>query len=158
MSADIKNLVIRPELIQKIPKIKEFPELPSPDTIIIIRPKTRPISQQKIWGPTWYVKFELKISRFPRESEGLTNILHFSTGWDCCKSGSRIPAVFLRWDKKLVVFTDIIGKGSTECVVAQTLSLNTWISVIITQGQAVSIKAITVRPIIVTDIYRISPS
>ena len=148
VSADIKNLVIRPVLFQRIPEIEVIPELPSSETKIIIRPQTQPIYQQKLWGPTWYVQFKLKISSFPRQSEEMTNILHFSTEWECCQPGSRIPAVFLRWDERLVVFTDITGKGNKEFVVEQKLSLNTWISITIMQAEDVSIL-MTIRAIII---------
>ena len=139
VSAEVKNLVIRSVLFMKIPEITEIPQLPSIETEIDIGHQTKPISQQKIWGPTWYVKFKLKISSFPTEAEELRNILHFSTGWECCDSGSRVPAVFLRWDHMLVVFTSISGQGNKEFVVEQKLGLNTWIYVTIIQGEDVSL-------------------
>ena len=155
VSAEIKNLMIRPVLNQKIPEIIVLPEIPS---WIRCEGETKAISRQKIWGPTWFVKFKLKISSFPTESEEMTNILHFSTGYECCGSGSRIPAVFLRWDQRLVVFTYISGKENKEIVVDQRLSLNAWIFVTIMQGEDVSLSDI-IGFIITTlhsCIYRIS--
>ena len=155
MSGEIKNLVIRSVLHQKIPEIGVLPEIPNPHKL---GEKTQKIKLEKIWGPTWFVKFKLKISSFPSKSKEMANILHFSTGFECCEKGSRIPAVFLRWDKKMVVFTYIDGEGTKEIVVDQTLQLNTLISVTIMQSEDVSLPNITGFIVLATCIYRISLS
>ena len=45
----------------------------------------------KSWGPTSRVSVDLIINSFGR---GFKNILSFTTGNNCCKSGDRVPSIF----------------------------------------------------------------
>ena len=44
------------------------------------------------FGPDFTITFEMKITKKP---VGWTNILHLTTGKDCCGAGTRIPGVWL---------------------------------------------------------------
>ena len=44
-------------------------------------------------SPSYFVKFEFKPTQF---QAGVTNIIHLTTGGDCCNDEDRIPGVWLQ--------------------------------------------------------------
>ena len=68
---------------------------------IFIQDQGKQIQEDKLigtfskWGPTFEIKFEVKLNSFPN-SGPLMEIIKFTTGkGDCCLLGQRIPAVYL---------------------------------------------------------------
>ena len=68
---------------------------------IFIQDQGKQIREDKLigkfpkWGPTFEIKFEVKLNSFPN-SGPLMEIIKFTTGkGDCCLLGQRIPAVYL---------------------------------------------------------------
>ena len=45
------------------------------------------------WGPDFSIKFDIKFLKRPI---GWYNILHFTTGENCCEKGSQIPGIWLQ--------------------------------------------------------------
>ena len=87
--------------------------------------KSMMMKSYSTWGPSFKVSFSLKINKLPRIIDGkiYTNIIHFTNGENCCKSGERIPAVYIkrvgfgrwRWwrrNLKLTFISDINGRGN----------------------------------------------
>ena len=81
-----------------------------------------------VWGPTWRVTFDLKITAFPTHWAG---ILHFTTGENCCKIGDRIPFVKLHKDNQLVILNAANNQGNHQTRV--NLEVNRWYNIEISQ-------------------------
>ena len=64
---------------------------------------------------------------------GWTNILHFTTGANCCKPGSRIPAVFSKYQK--LYFSFAIGNNGNANFWTPKLPLNKWVHFVVVQKQ-----------------------
>lgn len=62
-----------------------------------------------VWRKQWMVDFTVK--PYKRENV-LTNIVHFTTGGDCCEEGQRVPGVwFLPNSFRMLVVSSLSGNG-----------------------------------------------
>ena len=141
----IKDLKIRPVLNQKIPPslIKNPPtKLPDPDDQINIdQDSSHLIGTLDVWGPAWVIQMKIKVSKFPSERDEMANILHVTAGkWECCEPGSRVPAVFLRHDGKLLVVTDEL-----QIISREDIKKGVWTDVKIAQSEDVSVTKLVLR-------------
>ena len=62
------------------------------------------------FGPGFTIAFDMKLTKVP---VGWHNILHMTTGRDCCFEGSRIPGVWLNSSYGIIPYMliDIVMKG-----------------------------------------------
>jgi len=95
--------------------------------------KNNKLTTVPAWGKEWRVSFEIQpVSKHPKWS----NILHFTVGGDCCKSGQRIPGVWFRpGTLKLMVATSLNGNGNANYNSPLVLPLNKFTPVIVQQMQ-----------------------
>jgi len=80
------------------------------------------------WGPAWKISFELNIASFFNDGEEWGNVFHFTTGNDCCDIGDRIPALFTRYDDRLLYSTNIDEIGNKYTYSNGDINTNTWYS------------------------------
>ncbi|XP_065680935.1 uncharacterized protein LOC136094806 isoform X7 [Hydra vulgaris] len=85
---------------------------------------------------TYLVSFKIKPNLF---SPGYKNIIHLTTGGDASDYGFRIPSVYLYDTGKLSIWYATNWYSTSEYIVPQSLSLNEWTSIRISQDRYNSI-------------------
>ncbi|XP_065680531.1 uncharacterized protein LOC101236628 [Hydra vulgaris] len=85
---------------------------------------------------TYLVSFKIKPNLF---SPGYKNIIHLTTGGDASDYGFRIPSVYLYDTGKLSIWYASNWYSTSEYIVPQSLSLNEWTSIRISQDRYNSI-------------------
>jgi len=81
-------------------------------------------------GKTFSVKFEVKPTR---NGGRWTNVLHLTTGGNCCNNGQRIPAVLLDSRNKMYVAFSVNGRGNHLYSTEDGIPSNRWTAVEIKQ-------------------------
>ena len=61
------------------------------------------------WGSTFKVEFDIMANK---AKTGYTNVLHLTTGEDCCGNGQRIPSVYINQHGEFVIITSLNGNGN----------------------------------------------
>ena len=87
------------------------------------------------WGPNFNIKFSLKILKKPTD---WYNLLHLTTGEDCCQKGTRTPAIFLNSDANNVYMLVCIALGEGKKSPRRTdtwywMDLHRWYNIEMTQ-------------------------
>ena len=63
-------------------------------------------------GKTFSISFDMVIPDLSKNTAIWTNVLHLSSDGNCCKSGERIPGIWLHNGKKVTAAMDISGNGN----------------------------------------------
>ena len=64
------------------------------------------------WGSTFKVEFDITANR--ALAGGFTNVLHLTTGENCCGNGQRIPSVFITEWRQFYISTSLDGNGNHD--------------------------------------------
>ena len=91
--------------------------------------KGKELATIPVWGPSFRVTFDVFISSY--EVDTWTNILHFTTGNNCCSVGDRIPMIKSHSSGNLVILNAVGDDGNHQTFVP--LSINKWHTVEISQ-------------------------
>merc|ERR1711915_196597 len=80
------------------------------------------------WGPSFYVKFDLKVSSFKSKAgHPYSAVLHFtSTNNVCCGFGSRVPGVFLTEDGNKAIFAMSVDGNRLIHILSPGLHEHRW--------------------------------
>ena len=83
------------------------------------------------WSKEWRVSFDIKPLK--KVAAGYSNILHITTGRDCCSYGSRIPAIWFSPNSfNLHISNSINGKGNYWSTL-KPLTVNRFTTVVVEQ-------------------------
>ena len=67
------------------------------------------VAEFQNWSEIFKVEFTITVNMLP---DTTTSAFHFSTGENCCSSGGRIPALFIRSDETFHVANSVNGNGN----------------------------------------------
>ena len=93
--------------------------------------KNNQISSIDIWGPQYTVVVDIIVHSAVEGPDGWSNIIHFTTGDDCCIIGERDPAIYYNSGGYLRISSAVSGNGNFE--VDYSIDLNKWYHIEIAQ-------------------------
>ena len=89
------------------------------------------ISSIDTWGPQYTVVVDIIVHSAVEGPDGWSNIIHFTTGDECCNIGERIPAIYYNSGGYLRISSAVSGNGNFE--VDYSIDLNKWYHIEIAQ-------------------------